>query len=181
MERVVEGILEFRGRIALIVAGCVAVFCFGGWLATLGDEPAVARPPAAATPAGTAAPSGIPSRPATSAAVRPEPDGLASDEQLRRADLAAWRFAQAYVDHSGTDEAWLAGVRPYVTSTLGDLIASVDRTQIPDAPVTSHKVTAPGDVACYVTVELAQGDRWVLTVVRQERGWKVSDITPEAR
>ncbi len=182
MNRFVEKVLERPAATTLVIMYVLAalIVIIAGHS---GHHPAAAagqRPAPAVTvsPSTTAGPLPSATTPAPTAAPVPADDGVASQDDQRRASDIAFRWAQAYVDHTGGYGAWLFAVRTYTTPGLAAALATVDRASIPAARVVSRQIETPGDEACFITVRLSTGQAWTVTTVRSGQTWLVSDVTP---
>lgn len=94
---------------------------------------------------------------------------------------AALRFTRAWARvPAGDSDRWLAGVRALATDDLAAGLALTDPDAVPGTSPTSRpSVRFAAEDSALVVVPLADGQRVVVTMVRDGTGWLASDIQPD--
>lgn len=186
MRKMIDGIAEaalYRPWIAgLVAAGTIALVL----LLSHGHGGAPHRQPQAAatapTPSATLAPSPTSTLDPTgspSATQTPDDaDEAPQPAQMQRAQDAARRFTQAWLDDGGTQNEWLAGMRGYAMDDLLDGLAYTDRANIPAGHVAKLTLTERGGTDAQVQITLDTGTRLDVAVATDPAGvWRVTNIS----
>lgn len=134
----------------------------GGEFSASADRDGTAEPGTTAT--STSDPTRLTTPVRTPTSAEPNPKALEVAEN----------WARAWVDHSGSDEGWLEGLRPYTTEEYLPVMESIDPantgaeevTGKPE-PVNSYTSSVEADVP-------TDGPTLRITVISTDEGWRVT-------
>ncbi|MBA0127932.1 hypothetical protein H0B56_20490 [Haloechinothrix sp. YIM 98757] len=117
----------------------------------------------------------------TTAASTPEPTRLTAPVRTPTSAApnpealdVAGSWARAWVDHSGSDEDWLEGLRPYTTKEYLPVMESVDPDNIGAEEVTGEPEAVNSYTSSVEADVPTDGPTLRITVTDTEDGWRVT-------